>query len=291
VNTFELVRPRHVDEALAALDADDPSVRPVGGGTALMLMMKQKLFQPTRLVWLQSLENDLRGIRVDEQGGLRVGALTPLCDLEKSPEVARIAPVLSQALKTLASVRIRNAATIGGHIAHADPHMDLPPILLGSGARVQAMSSRGSRWIELAELFRGYYETSLQRDELLTELAIPALPDDVRGAYQKCTSISADDWPTLGVAVFFAVEEGRLGQVRVVVSAATEKPVRLAAVEQLLTGERPTELLLQAAGDMASTQIQPLPDIRGTIAYKREMARVYVRRALEVALQAQQKGV
>lgn len=292
MNRFDLVQPRSVEEAVAALDREDPSIRPIGGGTALMLMMKQKLFRPTRLVSLQRLEGDLRSIRVDGDGNLRIGAMTLLRDLELARAVKDVAPVVGQAMHTLANVRVRNVASVGGHLAHADPHMDLPPILLAMGARVQAVSPRGSRSISMTELFQGYYETCLEKDELLTELVIPAQAAGTRGAYEKFCSLSADDWPTLGVAVFFRQNGGSLSDVRVAVSAATEKPLRLGRVEELLTGERPSQTVFKAAADAAFADVRPLPDIRGSVAYKREMVRVFVRQALERALQAApHKGV
>src|SRR5205823_11346421 len=115
---------------------------------------------PTRLVSLRRLNGDLRGTRENEGGGLRIGAMTSLAELEYSPLLASAYPVMSRALRMLSNIRIRNVATLGGHLAHGDPHMDLPPILLTLGARLLAMSPRGERWIDLSEFFTGYYQTS-----------------------------------------------------------------------------------------------------------------------------------
>jgi carbon-monoxide dehydrogenase medium subunit len=164
VKSFELVEPSTIEEAVALLDPDDATVRVMGGGTALMLMMKTRLFQPTRLISLRHLDGALRRIEVDDAGALRMGALVTLTELEHSRLVAEAAPVMSRALRTLSNVRIRNVATIGGHLAHGDPHMDLPPILLTLGANVRAVSTRGERRIDLADLFVGYYQTALARD-------------------------------------------------------------------------------------------------------------------------------
>lgn len=163
---FDLAEPRTLEEAVALLDADDPGVRAISGGTALMLMMKTRLFEPTRLVSLRRLNGELRGVR-EGTGGFRIGAMTTLSALEASPLVAGRLPVVRRALRTLSNVRIRNVATLGGHLAHGDPHMDLPPILLTLGARVRAVSRRGERWIPIGEFFRGYYETALVADELV----------------------------------------------------------------------------------------------------------------------------
>ena len=127
---FELLEPATLEEAVSLLDPEDASVRAIAGGTALLLLMKTRLFQPTRLVSLRRLNSALRTVRSDKAGALRIGAMSTLTDLEHSSLIAEAVPVMSRALRTLSNVRIRNVATIGGHLAHGDPHMDLPPILL-----------------------------------------------------------------------------------------------------------------------------------------------------------------
>jgi aerobic carbon-monoxide dehydrogenase medium subunit len=280
-----------VTEALDELAPADGGVRPVGGGTALMLLMKYGFLRPARLVGLKRLTSELGGIGKLESGELRVGALTTLRDLELSPEVAGRAPVLVAPLQVLANVRVRNVATLGGHLAHADPHQDLPPVLLTLGASARAVSRRGSRSLGLDELITGYYETDLQPDELLTEIIIPAQPPGSRGSYTKFTAVAAEDWPALGVAVLLQEEGGRLRDVRLALSAATDRPLRLAAVERILEGERPTASLFEAAADTAASVVEPLPDGGASPAYKREMVRVHVRRALEKTMRAQPQEV
>jgi carbon-monoxide dehydrogenase medium subunit len=203
---FELVEPATLDEAVSLLDPEDDLVRAIAGGTALMLMMKARLFQPVRLVSLRRLNGVLRGVRADGRGGLTIGAMTTLTELEQTPQVASAVPVVSRALRTLSNVRIRNVATLGGHLAHGDPHMDLPPILLTLGARVRAASRRGERWIDLADLFVGYYQSAIARDELITQIEIPAQPPGVHAWYEKFAALSADDWPAVGVAVWFRTD-------------------------------------------------------------------------------------
>jgi carbon-monoxide dehydrogenase medium subunit len=181
-------------------------------------------------------------------------------------------------------------ATIGGHLAHADPHMDLPPILLGMDARVHAVSPRGGRWVSVADLITGYYQTSLAADELLTEVLIPAPAAGTRGAYVKVTSLSVDDWPAVCGAAFVRQDSGRLADVRLTLSAATERPVRLAVAEQALNGQRPSDGLIDAAAQAACGEIRPLADLRGSAAYKRELARALVRQALHEAMNAPARG-
>ena len=278
-------------EALDELASGDGAARPVGGATALMLLMKYGFLRPARLVGLKRLASELGGIARLTSGELRVGALTTLRDLELSPHVASSAPVLRQALHVLANVRVRNAATVGGHLAHADPHQDLPPVLVSLGAQAHVISHRGSRWLGVDELMQGYYETALAPDELLAELVLPAQPAGSRGSYTKFTSVSAEDWPALGVAVLLQEVDGRLTDVRVAVSAVTDRPLRLPAVEGVLEGERPTESLFQAAGDAAALVVEPTGDGGASPAYKREMVRVHVRRALQKTMRTEpQRG-
>jgi len=289
VKPFELLEPATIEEAVSLLDPEDAAVRAIAGGTALTLMMKARLFAPERLISLRRLNGAMRGVHVDDDGALRIGAMTSLSELEYSPLVAISTPVIHRTLRTLSNVRIRNVATVGGHLAHGDPHMDLPPILATLGARVRAVSTRGERWIDIEDLFVGYYETALSRDELIAELLIPAQPPGSRSWYAKHTALAADDWPAVGVAVWYRDDGGTIAESRVAVSAATEKPTRLRSAESVLAGSRVGEAFVRAA-DAAAEQVEPLGDLRGSPEYKREMVRVHVRRALERASRPLEDG-
>jgi carbon-monoxide dehydrogenase medium subunit len=284
---FELLEPTTLAETLALLEPQDEGVRVMGGGTALMLMMKARLFQPSRLVSLHRLNGPLRGVRSTDAGGLSIGALTSLRELERSPLLATSVPVMTRALRTLSNIRVRNVATVGGHLAHGDPHMDLPPILLTLGGRVRAASARGERWVEISDLFVGYYQTAIAKDELITELVISPQPADVCASYAKCTALSADDWPAVGVAVWYRLESSIIREARVAISAATERPIRATGAESLLRGGPAEAPAFARAAQAAAEEVQPLADIRGSASYKREMVRVHVRRALEDALHSQ----
>src|SRR5262245_46587147 len=283
MKSFDLAEPATLEEAVAFLDPEDKSVRAIAGGTALMLMMKTRLFQPTRLVSLRRLNGDLRGIRVNQDGGLRIGAMTSLAQLEYSPLVASTYPVLSRALATLSNIRIRNVATLGGHLAQGDPHMDLPPILMTLGAQISAVSPRGRRSVDVCDLFTGYYQTSLIKDELITAVEIACQPPGVYSWYEKFTARSADDWPTVGVAVRYTVDANVVRDARVAVSAAIERPMRSAAAEAELIGATPTGQVFSRAADAAAGELEPIADLHGSASYKREMVRIHVRRALEKA--------
>jgi aerobic carbon-monoxide dehydrogenase medium subunit len=280
---FELVEPASLRDAIALLDPDDTTVRPIAGGTALMLMMKAGVFRPTRLVSLRKLGAQYARVAAGPNGGLAICAMTPLAVVERSPEVARAAPVIPRAMRRLSNIRVRNVATIGGNLAHGDPHMDLPPVLIALGAEVAVVGPKGERKVAVEDLFAGYFETVLAKNELIAELRIPP-QGAARAAYLKVTTGSAEDWPALGVAVAVEAAGATVKSARVVVSAATEKAIRLKAAEKALAGATADDKTLARASEAAADEAECISDVRGSAAYKRELLRVYVGRALRQAL-------
>jgi carbon-monoxide dehydrogenase medium subunit len=209
--------------------------------------------------------------------------MATLSNLEHAPEIAQAAPVISQTLRTLSNVRVRNVATLGGHLAHADPHMDLPPVLITLAASLTIAGPSGMRRLDVADLFGGYLETTLAPGELITEVTVPA-QGARRAAYMKCTTRSADDWPALGLAVSLQTEGDRIASARIAIGAATETPRRLGAAEAALAGARADDAALRAAGDAAAAEAEIEADAQGSAAYKRELLRVYVGRTVRKAL-------
>jgi carbon-monoxide dehydrogenase medium subunit len=253
-----------------------------------MPMMKSGLFQPRRLVGLRRIGHAFAGIRrssPDElaAGELAVGAMVRLADLAASPEIAQAAPVIARTLRTHSNVRVRNVATIGGNLAHGDPHMDLPPVLIALGALVVATGPEGVRRIAVEDLVCGYYETVLAGNELITEIVLPAAPGRST-AYAKCTTRAADDWPALGIAVSLSAEEGVVRAPRLVVSAATERAMRLARTEALLEGRAGDAALVREAASCAAEEAPVVADSRGSAAYKRVLVRVHAERVLREVL-------
>jgi carbon-monoxide dehydrogenase medium subunit len=279
---FELAEPKTLKAAVGLLDADDPTVRPIAGGTALMLMMKAGVFQPSKLVSLRLLK-DLTSIAT-ANGELAIGAMTPLAVLERSEAVHKHAPVITKTLHTLSNIRVRNVATVGGALAHADPHMDLPPVLIALGARVVVQGKSGERTIPVADLFAGYYETVLAKDELIASLIVPAQAGR-SAAYLKVTTRAVHDWPAVGIAVSIAADGKAIKDASIVLSAATEKPARLAGAEKAAQGAA-DEAAFRRAGEAAAEEAELLTDAQGSAAYKKELVRVYVARALRAALGA-----
>jgi carbon-monoxide dehydrogenase medium subunit len=280
---FELAEPRTLREAAVLTDADDPSVRAIAGGTALMLMMKAGVFQPLRLVSLRGVEMRYSAISTADDGSLRVGALATLTALAQSAAVRNAAPVIAQTLKTLSNVRVRNVATLGGHLAHGDPHMDLPPVLTALDAHVRTVSPAGERTLAVADLYTGYYETALARNELIAEVIVPPQANR-RAAYLKITTRAADDWPTLGIAVSLRMEDQVIADARMVICAATDKPVRLLAAERVLRGASIDAATLTRCGEAAAAEVALAGDAHGSATYKRELLRVYAARAVRAAL-------
>jgi aerobic carbon-monoxide dehydrogenase medium subunit len=278
---FEWLEPETLEEVKQALATGDDQTRVVSGGTALSLIMKQGIFQPERLISLKKVKGELNYIRIDEEGNMRIGAMATLREIETSPLVAQNYPVIVHALEHVANPRIRYVASIGGNLSHGDAHLDLPPILLALGAKVKTDSAAGERWIPLEEFFQGYYVTAVRPDELVTEVLIPKPEPGMKGLYIKYTTLSNDDWPTLGVAVFLKQEQGIVSDIRLCVSAVTDVPTKLAEIEQFLAGKQLSEQAIEQAAQMAFDAVEPSEDLRGTPWYKKEMLKVHVRRALQ----------
>ena len=272
MSPFELAEPSTLAQAVSLLDAEN--ARPLSGGTALMLMMKAGVLRPARLVSLRKLGLD--GIQVD--GELRIGAMTSLRALERSDQVKTGWPVIARALRTLSNVRVRNVATVGGALAHADPHMDLPPLLAALGAQATIAGPRGERTLPVEALYAGYLDNTLARDELITQVRVPQM-GKARAAYLKCTTRSADDWPAVGMAV---VIDG--ADVRVVLGAATDKPTRLVGAEKALKGSDLSDPgILRQAADAAAAEVAVEGDQHGSADYKKQLIRVYLQRTLHEA--------
>src|SRR3978361_1298155 len=153
---FDLADPTSLAAAIKLLNPDDPTIRPIAGGTALMLMMKAGVFHPEKLISLRKIEKKYSTIEADA-GGLRIGAMTPLVQLERSDDVRKLTPLITRTLTTLSNVRVRNVATVGGALAHGDPHMDLPPVLMALGATMTVTGPKGERQLAVEDLFSGDY--------------------------------------------------------------------------------------------------------------------------------------
>ncbi len=278
----EFCAPRSLPEALDLLAGEDAV--PLAGGTAVVLMMKERLLAPRRLVWLGRIP-ELRTLRVSPDGSLDIGAGCTLAGVARSAVVQAGWPALARTAGGVGNVRVRAVATVGGHLAHADPRQDLPPLLLALDARVRLEGGAGRRTVPLDGFFVGYMETAVSPGELVTGLVVPPLPPAARAAYLKFTPRSQDDFPTVGVAGYVEMAaDGTVSRARVALAGAAMTPVVVRGAADALAGRRPTPDALAAAAAAAAGEAAPLSDLAGTAGYKRAMCRVWTRRCLEMLL-------
>jgi carbon-monoxide dehydrogenase medium subunit len=284
VRPFDYHQPDTLEEALELLDRYQEDAHLLAGGTAMVLLMGQGLAQPDHVVGLQRIEA-LRGITERPDGGLDLGAMVTHAEVERSAEVAAHCPALRTAFSEVATVRIRNQGTVGGNLAHADPAQDPPPMLLALDAEVVAASPRGERRIPLHELFLGFFQTSLEPDEILTAVSLPPAERRAASAYLKFLPRTKDDYATISAAAWLLPDgDGRCQRARIALGAAGAVPLRARRAEALLAGQVLDDELIDEAAAAVRDEVDPIDDARGSAAYKREMARVFAGRALRAAM-------
>jgi aerobic carbon-monoxide dehydrogenase medium subunit len=274
---FEILEPKSIQEACGIL-SEREDVKLIAGGTALLILIKQGLFVPKTLVNLKKIK-EAGEITYSPTDGLRIGGLATIYDVETAPEVRQHYPLLAQACHVVANIRIRNMATIGGNLAHADYQSDPPAALVALNASLELMNRNRVRKAKLAEFLLGSYETALEPDELLTALVVPPPPPDTRCTYIKFTTRSSEDRPCAGVAAWVRCSKGICEEARVVVGAVSPAPV-VVADEARLQGKRLTSDLIGEIAQRAGDLVDPIEDLRGTVDYKRHLVKVLVRRAL-----------
>jgi carbon-monoxide dehydrogenase medium subunit len=284
MSRFELLEPESLEEALALMAREGEDVPIMAGGIALMILIKQRITRPKRIISLRKLE-DLRDLSHQKGIGLRIGALATHRAIEMSPLVLEGFPVLSETEHHVANVRIRNMGTIGGELSHGDPHSDPAPVLVGLGASIRCVGpgdASTERTMPMNEFFLDYMETALQPGELMAEVIIPDMPEDLRAVYLKHTTSTSTDWPALGVAAFGRPgEDGQMNEVRIVLGSVESTPREIPGVSDMTSGKAGEPELFKEVGEYVASQIEPIDDGRASPWYKKELAKVYVRRALE----------
>jgi aerobic carbon-monoxide dehydrogenase medium subunit len=281
---FEYRTPKNLKEVNATLKEFGGDAKLIAGGTALVIMMKQRLVRPSCLVSLRSLRG-LNGIEL-KNGGIAIGGLATHREVEGSPLIRRRLPMLAETYHHVATLRVRNMATVGGGLAHADPNQDPPPSLIALGATVKATSANGSRTIPLDEFFKDYYETVLNEDEIITEVMVPKPAPNTGAAYIKFLPRTADDYATVSAAAVLTLDKTKktIADVRIALGSVGVTPIRATAAEALLRGQPLKSEAFAEAGEKAKEAVDPVSDFRGSAGYKKDMAAVFVRRALEKAL-------
>jgi carbon-monoxide dehydrogenase medium subunit len=285
MNPFTYHTPETQQEVLTLLHEHGDETKLMAGGTALVIMMKQRLVLPETLISLHRLRGLAEVQEID--GALHLGALLTHRAAETSPLLRTRLPVLAETYRRVATIRIRNVATVGGALAHADPNQDPPVTLLALDARVQLASVGGSREVPLVDFFTDYYETVLRPDELLTAIRVPLPQPHTGSAHVKFLPRTADDYATVGVAATVRLDPATetCQDCRIALGSVGSTPLRALQAEAVVRGQRLTPELLREAGAVAQQQTDPISDTRGSADYKRAMAGVFVRRALEQAWQ------
>lgn len=280
---FDYLEPETLDEALALLADDPEDTLVMAGGTALVILMKQDLILPARVIGLRRIAQ-LRAIGATHEG-LRLGALATHGALARSPEVRGHAAALASTFAAVATVRIREQATLGGNLAHADPAQDPPVTLLALDGVAVCTSKIRARRIPLDALFVDLFETSLEPDELLLRVELPPLPAGARATYKKFLPATLDDYATVSVAAVVATDvSGACTHARIALGGAGPVPLRARDAERSLVGRRLDDTAIREAAALAAAATDPIDDLRGSAEYKRAMAGVWTERALrEVA--------
>jgi len=283
MHNFEYREPDTLEETLALLGELGEDAKLVAGGTALVIMLNQRLLMPSHLISLRRLQ-DIDQIESSD-GTLQLGALATLRAVETSPLVQEQSPVLAETYAQVATLRIRNMATVGGSLAHADPNQDPPVTLMALDARVGLASADGSREVAMDEFFIDYYETVVRPDELVTRVVVPPAAPHTGSAYLKFLPRTSEDYATVGVAARVSLEpdSGVCQDCRLVLGGVGATPLRAREAEDLLKGQKSTPELLEAVGAAARQLTDPVSDSRGSAQYKTAMTGVFVGRAIDQA--------
>jgi aerobic carbon-monoxide dehydrogenase medium subunit len=275
---FDYVAPDTLEEALAALRSDEDA-KVLAGGHSLLPLMKLRLAAPTVLVDIRKVPG-LRGAQRDD-GQWKIGALTRHADLQGN---ADLGPV-GKAAALIADQQVRNRGTIGGSLAHGDPASDLPTVLLACEGSVTVAGDGGTREVPAADLFQDYLTTAVGDDEVLTEVRVPSF-DGWGSSYLKF-SRRAEDWAMVAVcALVKKAADGSCEDVRVALTNMGSTPIRATATESLLRGSGLEEGVIIRASEVAADDTDPPGDLNASPDYKRHLARVLTRRALEEAAAA-----
>ena len=278
---FDYYSPATLDEAIALLAEHGEDAKILAGGQSLIPAMRYRLAMPEVLIDINGLTG-MQYIR-EENGHLAIGAMTRESALEESDLVQNNYHLLADAAGVIADPLVRNMATVGGNIAHSDPANDHPAVMLAYGAEISASGPDGARTIHIDDFFTGLFENALAETEILTEIRIPQLAANSASAYIKFER-KVGDYAVSAAAVHITVEDGICTAARIGLTNVGPVPIRAKGAEQALIGNPLTDDVLEAAGQAASAECDPSPDLRGSVEYKRDLTRVMVKRSLRKAI-------
>ena len=280
MRNFDYLEPTTVAEACALLKQHAGEAKVFAGGSHLTILMKQGLYHPKALVNIKKI-SELKGIKYYATEGLSIGALVTHREIETSALVREKFPVLCDAEREVANIRVRNMGTVGGNLASGEPLTDLAQIFIALDGKARITGPNGQRAIPIEDLFVDFYTTSLAEDEILTQVVIPPLPAHSGIEYIRFSSSSVVDKPSAGVAVRLTLDNGgeTIKTARIVLGCVGATPVRARQAEALIIGKQLTPKLAEEAGGVASQECSPTSDLRGSEQYKRAIVRTLVKRA------------
>jgi aerobic carbon-monoxide dehydrogenase medium subunit len=280
---FDYHAPASLSEALALLSRYGDEAKVLSGGQSLLPLLKLRLGQAGHLVDIGRIPG-LEYIR-EEGGMLRIGGRTREAELERSELIRGRYPILLDTARVIADPLVRNRATVGGNLAHGDPGNDHPATMLALRAQVVATGPKGERTIPIEQFFLGLFRTALRPDEVLTEIRIPVPPARSGGAYVKLER-KVGDYATAAAAAQITLDaKGAVERAGVALTNVGPTPVKAGDAEAHLVGKRPEAAVLAEAARLAAKASSPSADRRGSVEYKREMARVLTGRALKTAVE------
>jgi carbon-monoxide dehydrogenase medium subunit len=280
---FDYYAPSSVGEAIQLLSEHGMDAKLLAGGQSLIPAMRFRLSVPPVIIDINGLQQQLGGVSEDN-GYLSIGAMTRESQLEESRVVQTKYHLLADAAKVIADPLVRNMATVGGNIAHADPANDHPAVMLAYNAEVIAQGPSGQRAIAIDDFFTNFFENSLNEDEILVEIRIPRPASHSGGAYVKFER-KVGDYAISAAGIQLTMDGDVCSAARIGLTNVSAVPMRATDAEQILIGQRLTDGVIEEAGRTAAAQCDPSADLRGSVAYKRDLTRVLLKRAIQRAAQ------
>jgi aerobic carbon-monoxide dehydrogenase medium subunit len=282
VKNFDYLEPTSISEACGLLKQHGSDAKVFAGGAHMTILMKQGLYQPKALINIKRIP-ELKGIQFKNGEGLIIGALVTHRELETSAVVREKVPVLCEAEREVANIRVRNMGTVGGNLASGEPLTDLAQIFIALDARLKIIGAAGERSILVEDLFLDFYTTSLVEDEIITQVVLPPLPAKSGIDYIRFSSSSVVDKPSAGVAARLSLDGESVQIARIVLGCVGPTPVRARKAEALIGGNKLTAELIGEAAASAAQECSPTSDLRGSERYKRAIIGTLVKRALGAA--------
>jgi len=282
-NRFEYLSPSSLEETLALLSNHRDEAKLLAGGQSLISLMKLRLANPKYLIDLGRIA-DLHYLR-DDGDKISIGALTTYAQIKESEPLRNKCPLLPQTACVVGDAQVRNRGTLGGSLAHADPHGDMPAAILALEAELKAVGPNGARWIKADDFFITMFTTALAPDEILTEIRVPALNGE-RIAYLKAAR-RPSDFAMVGIALRLKIgPDQTCEKISIGVTGVTDRPYRGVGVKKALIGEKLNAKIIEEAAAQVTEGIDVMEDVNASKAFRSHLARLYTARAIESALQA-----